>query len=81
MGGIDFKKLYRLQDQVLESVFSIETGFYLTGGTCLHRFYFESRHSVDLDLFTSDNSLFREDSRKVNAYNKKYWRFIPFFLL
>ncbi len=47
----------------MESIFSVTTGFYLTGGTCLNRFYLERRYSDDLDLFTSDNNLFREDSR------------------
>ncbi len=65
MGDIDFRKLYMLQDRALDVIFTDETGFYLTGGTCLHRFYFEERYSVDLDLFTNDNTMFREDSRKV----------------
>lgn len=65
MEEINLRSLYSLQDKVLESVFSLESGFYLTGGTCLHRFYHEDRYSVDLDLFSSDNNLFRQDSRNV----------------
>lgn len=65
MAEIDFKALYELQDSVLQVVFSKETNFYLTGGTCLHRFYYPGRYSVDLDLFTNENALFREDSRMV----------------
>lgn len=65
MEKIDLSSLYSLQDKVLELVFSMETGFYLTGGTCLHRFYHEDRYSVDLDLFSSDNTLFRQDTRSI----------------
>jgi predicted nucleotidyltransferase component of viral defense system len=65
MEEIDIRPLYLLQDRVLKSVFSLDTGFYLTGGTCLHRFYHEDRYSVDLDLFTSDNTMFRQDVRKI----------------
>jgi predicted nucleotidyltransferase component of viral defense system len=62
---MDYQELYRLQDKVLESVFAGATTFYLTGGTCLHRFYSEMRYSNDLDLFTSDNALYRDDLRIV----------------
>lgn len=65
MVKIDYPALYRLQDKVLFAVFSVETGFYLTGGTCLHRFYQEQRYSGDLDLFSNDNQLFRDDVRLV----------------
>ncbi len=65
MEEIDLKQLYELQDQVLEAVFSADTTFYLTGGTCLHRFYFPERYSVDLDLFTNETALFREDVRDL----------------
>ena len=71
MEKIDFRPLYLLQDRLLESVFALDTGFYLTGGTCLHRFYHEDRYSVDLDLFTSDNTMFRQDVRKIiDAFNR-----------
>jgi predicted nucleotidyltransferase component of viral defense system len=65
MVKVDFPTLYRLQDKVLSVVFSIKTEFYLTGGTCLHRFYQEQRYSDDLDLFSNDNQLFRDDVRLV----------------
>lgn len=65
MVKVDFPTLYRLQDKVLSVVFSVKTGFYLTGGTCLHRFYQEQRYSDDLDLFSNDNQLFREDVRLI----------------
>lgn len=63
MAEMNFKALYGLQDKVLQAVFSKEINFYLTGGTCLHRFYYPERYSVDLDLFTNENALFREDVR------------------
>jgi predicted nucleotidyltransferase component of viral defense system len=55
MGGIDYKKLYVLQDKVLDTVFEIENEFYLTGGTALSRFYYPKRYSDDLDFFTNDS--------------------------
>ncbi len=47
-----------LQDKFLEQFFGSEFGsrFYLTGGTALARFYFQHRDSLDLDLFTNDQS-------------------------
>lgn len=65
MVKIDYPALYRLQDKVLSIVFSVKTGYYLTGGTCLHRFYQEKRYSDDLDLFSNDNQLFRDDARLI----------------
>lgn len=41
MGSLDYRKLYKLQDEVLKVVFETEHEFYLTGGTCLSRFYSE----------------------------------------
>lgn len=48
---------------MLDVLVRVRTSFYLTGGTCLHRFHVEQRFSDDLDLFTSDNNLYREDVR------------------
>lgn len=67
MDTIDIEQLYALQDQVLAAIFSGEISFYLTGGTCLHRFHYERRYSADLDLFTSDINLFRDDIRLAKA--------------
>ncbi|MDD2450291.1 nucleotidyl transferase AbiEii/AbiGii toxin family protein [Sulfurovum sp.] len=55
MGSIvlDYQKLYILQDEVIKVVFEVENIFYLTGGTCLSRFYQEKRYSDDLDFFTN----------------------------
>ncbi len=58
MDCIDYKELYKLQDKVLQVVFKTEREFYLTGGTCLSRFYFEKRYSDDLDFFADNSSRF-----------------------
>jgi predicted nucleotidyltransferase component of viral defense system len=50
---VDYEKLYDLQDKVLKTIFDTEQLFYLTGGTCLSRFYQEKRYSDDLDFFTN----------------------------
>ncbi|MFP4392097.1 MAG: nucleotidyl transferase AbiEii/AbiGii toxin family protein [Desulfohalobiaceae bacterium] len=63
MAEIDYSEIYALQDKVLAAIYSGNTSFYLTAGTCLHRFYLHRRYSEDLDLFTSENALFREDVR------------------
>jgi len=58
MDSIDYRQLYELQDKVLDVVFATESEFYLTGGTCLSRFYQEKRYSDDLDFFTNSSSRF-----------------------
>ena len=62
---VDYLGLYELQDRVLASAMSAETDLYLTGGTCLHRFYYERRYSDDLDLFSADAALFRDYLRET----------------
>lgn len=62
---IDYKELYRVQDHILELIFAEESIFYLTGGTCINRFYSDKRYSDDLDFFTFDNNLFRENIRSI----------------
>ena len=42
--------LYPLQDKVLKLIDSLQTPFYLTGGTALSRCYFNHRYSYDLDF-------------------------------
>jgi len=56
---------YALQDQFLDQFFSgpLASAFYLTGGTALARFYFHHRESLDLDLFTNEQS---QDFSDVN---------------
>jgi hypothetical protein len=51
-------KLYTFQDEVLQIITQIETGFYLTGGTAASRGYLEHRYSDDLDFFVNDESDF-----------------------
>ncbi len=61
---------YHLQDQFLEKFFTSQFGpdFYLTGGTALARFYFHHRESVDLDLFTQNQTV---DFAAVNLVIQK----------
>ena len=66
MEKIDYKKLYKLQDKILKTLFECnEHSFYLTGGTALNRFYKEVRYSEDLDFFTNDNDSFQYDIETV----------------
>jgi predicted nucleotidyltransferase component of viral defense system len=74
MANLDYKKLYKLQDKVLEQVFKNEKIFYLTGGTCLNRFYKEKRYSDDLDFFTNDNQDFYRAIRSIRVLFKKYFQ-------
>jgi predicted nucleotidyltransferase component of viral defense system len=53
-----FESLYPLQDRVLAVLQTIETEFYLTGGTALSRYYCHHRFSDDLDLFVNDDPNF-----------------------
>jgi hypothetical protein len=56
-----YKKLYLLQDVVLETIFANQNSFYLTGGTALSRFYYQHRYSDDLDFFCHQNNDFSFD--------------------
>ncbi|MEA3239993.1 MAG: nucleotidyl transferase AbiEii/AbiGii toxin family protein [Pseudomonadota bacterium] len=67
MDRIDYKKLYALQDKVLDKVFSFEHEFYLTGGTCLSRFYQQKRYSDDLDFFANSSNVFGFTLKKIKA--------------
>jgi len=62
---IDYQKLYALQDKVLAIVFALENSFYLTGGTALHRFYYNYRYSDDLDFFSYNDNLFGESVNEL----------------
>ena len=87
MGCIDYKKLYQLQDEVLEVIFETEREFYLTGGTCLNRFYHEKRYSDDLDFFTNSSARYnfavknikvalgKEFKVDIEAESKNFTRF------
>ena len=67
MEHIDYTRLYLLQDEILPIIFQKDTEFYLTGGTCLNRFYFEKRYSDDLDLFTNFSDTFAYAARDIIA--------------
>ena len=67
MGSIDYKKLYSLQDRVLDKVFSVEDEFYLTGGTALSRFYKAKRYSDDLDFFTNSSTRFNFAIKNIGS--------------
>jgi len=53
-----FDVLYPLQNDVLQVINLLETGFYLTGGTASSRGYLHHRFSDDLDLFVNDDPQF-----------------------
>ena len=55
----------------MEGLFSLRNGFYLTGGTALHRFYYEARCSDDLDFFISASDTFHEDIYLISRVLKK----------
>jgi predicted nucleotidyltransferase component of viral defense system len=62
---VDYIELYKLQDKVLKVISELDNDFYLTGGTALHRFYFNARYSDDLDLFVSSGYNFKEDIDEI----------------
>ncbi len=51
--------LYPFQDKTLSIIRSLDTGFYLTGGTAASRGYLNHRYSDDLDFFVNDDDRFR----------------------
>lgn len=53
-----FNELYPLQDEVLAALRSIDTEFYLSGGTAASRGYLNHRFSDDLDFFVNDDGRF-----------------------
>ena len=67
MGRLDYKRLYALQDRVLDKIFSLKHDFYLTGGTCLSRFYHEKRYSDDLDFFVNNTNTFGFTVKKIKS--------------
>ena len=69
-----YEKIYKAQDKVLKVLFQkgYSHNFYLTGGTALNRFYYPVRYSEDLDFFSNENHLFREDIRLVIELFEKF---------
>lgn len=63
--NIDYIELYKLQDEVLEVVVALESNFYLTGGTALHRFYYDARYSDDLDFFVTNDEKMNESFDEI----------------
>jgi len=53
-----FQEFYPFQDEVLRLINTVDTGFYLTGGTAASRGYLHHRFSDDLDLFVNDDASF-----------------------
>lgn len=51
-------RFYPLQDRVLRVIRSVDSGFYLTGGTAASRGYLNHRYSDDLDFFVNDDERF-----------------------
>ena len=76
MDSIDYKKLYTLQDEVLKIVFETENEFYLTGGTCLSRFYVAKRYSDDLDFFTNQSQRYGFAIKKIKLALQKQFQLI-----
>lgn len=71
---VDYKKLYALQDKVLKTVFDTEQLFYLTGGTCLSRFYQEKRYSDDLDFFSNASPRYSFALRNIKIALQKEFK-------
>lgn len=66
---------YQLQDTFLSAFYATRFAkdFYLTGGTALARFYFHHRESVDLDLFTQNQTLdFAQVNQEVILISKHF---------
>ena len=71
MGSIDYTELYQLQDEILKIIFAHEDMFYLTGGTCLGRFYHEKRYSDDLDFFADNEPRFNLAVKNIKLILQK----------
>jgi len=78
MEKINYNKLYKLQDDVLKFINSLEHHFYLTGGTALNRFILknDTRYSDDLDFFISSKNknidIDKEMSYLILSLQQKY---------
>ncbi len=73
MAGLEYRTLYALQDRVMETLFSVEKEFYLTGGTCLHRFYIQDRYSDDLDFFANQSVRFPYALKNIKeSFHKEF---------
>ncbi len=70
MEKLDYNEIYTLQDKIFEIIFSFENDFYLTGGTCISRFYYAKRYSDDLHFFADNSNRFNKDIRKIEKILK-----------
>jgi len=61
----DYKRIYKLQDRVLNHLGVTLGDFYLTGGTALGRFYLDHRYSDDLDFFVNADPDFSKKSKAI----------------
>ncbi len=68
--------IYPLQDKILSIIDSLNTSFYLTGGTALSRFYFNHRYSDDIALFVNNDNNFQDYLKfilqAIAGHNIKY---------
>ena len=71
MVEINYEDFYSLQDEVMDIIFTAEREFYLTGGTCLNRFYWKKRYSDDLDFFTNDSKRYYFAVKNIKVALKK----------
>ncbi len=80
-----YQRLYRFQDEVLVLADKAGPFFYLGGGTCLSRFYYNHRYSHDLDFFTLEGLDFIESVQgfpgqlESNGYMVSVYGFSPLF--
>ena len=61
MSVLNYNRLYLLQTKVLKLFNSVNSPFYLTGGTALGRFYLNHRFSADLDFFVNAHKNFKTE--------------------
>ena len=60
-----YRKLYILQDEVMQVIGKINSDFYLTGGTALSRVYLNHRYSDDLDFFCNQSPEFQKSIENI----------------
>ncbi len=71
-----YEKILYLQDEIFSMMESDK--FYLTGGTCLSRFYYHHRYSDDLNFFFLGNMFPKQDfevefGQILNTIQKKFY--------
>jgi hypothetical protein len=66
-----YKKLFPLQDRVLEIIDSLDVDLYLTGGTALSRFHLNHRYSDDLDFVSHKDPYFGDYIEKITVSLKE----------